>query len=350
MAEKPSGRAAQPRVRALPATPKVLISGFADEGPEDKKAESQLTMLSALGMSYYSLRFTDVGGGVKNVMQLNRREVQRLKRMHEEFGIRVSSIGSPIGKVKLYDIEDGTANAFVPFDRYLEREVARSIELAQEFDTKLIRGFSFYHPKGTAPEDHVDAAAERLARIAEACADAGVFFGLEVEANLVGQSGRLLQRLHRRVASPHLCLIFDGGNLSTQNMDATQIFAEYEAMRAGIGWVHIKDYEIDPKLRWEGHVDEERLKNFVPADRGDSGHEAILRDFRTRIPALERKLKRSGIPGVFLDLEPHLKGGGQFGGYSGPDGFGIALRALLALLDYADIGYDLRRYEDLAAS
>ncbi len=329
--------------------PRVIISGFADEGPLDKKAESQLVMLAALGMSYYSLRFTDVGGGVKNVMQLNNREVKRLCRLHAEFGIRVSSIGSPIGKVKLFDVDDGTSNAFVPFDRYLEREVARAIELAQAFDTKLIRGFSFYHPKGTAPEDHLDEATERLSRIADACSNAGVYFGLEVEANLVGQSGRLLQKLYRGVDDPHLCLIFDGGNLSTQNMDVTQILAEYRAMREGIGWIHIKDYKIDPNLKWKGHVDEDRLRNFVPSDRGDSGHEAILSDFRSKLPALERKLKRRGIPGVFLDLEPHLKGGGQFGGFSGPDGFGVALRALLKLLDYVNISYDLTQYDQLGS-
>jgi sugar phosphate isomerase/epimerase len=330
--------------------PRVIISGFADEGPQDKKAESQLVMLAALGLSYYSLRFTDVGGGVKNVMQLNSREVKRLCRLHDEFDIRVSSIGSPIGKVKLFDVDDGTSNAFVPFDRYLKREVERAIELAQAFDTRLIRGFSFYHPKGTAPEDHLDEVTERLGRIAEACSKADVYFGLEVEANLVGQSGRLLQKLYRGVDDPHLCLIFDGGNLSTQNMDVTRIFAEYRAMREGIGWIHIKDYKIDSKLKWKGHVDEDRLHNFVPSDRGDSGHEAILRDFRNKLPALERKLKRRGIPGVFLDLEPHLKGGGQFGGFSGPDGFGVALRALLKVLDYVDIGYDLTQYDELKNS
>ena len=76
--------------------PRVLISGFADEGPVDKKAEAQLTMLSALGMSYYSLRFVDAGQGVKNVMQLTRREIARLRKLHREFGVQVSSIGSPI--------------------------------------------------------------------------------------------------------------------------------------------------------------------------------------------------------------------------------------------------------------
>jgi sugar phosphate isomerase/epimerase len=329
--------------------PEVLLSGFADEGPVDKKAEAQLTMLSALGMSWYSLRFVDVGGGVKNVMKLTKAEIRRLRRLHGEFGIRVSSVGSPIGKVKLLDVDDGTANAYVPFDRYLSRDVQRAVDLAGEFETRLIRGFSFYHPKGTSPDEHVDAAAERLSKIAEVCARGDVIFGLEVEANLIGQNGRLLRQLHRKVGHPNLCLIFDGGNLSSQNLRPDETYAEYEAMRAGIGWMHIKDYQIDPKLAWTGHVDEERLKNFVPADQGDSAHEAILRDFRQRLPALRRRLQRQGVPGVFVDLEPHLKGGGQFGGVSGVDGFGVALRSLTSLLDYVGIGYKLTDYGDIEA-
>ena len=331
----------------MSANPEVIISGFADEGPVDKKAESQLSMLAALGMSYYCIRFVDAGGGVKNVMQLTKREVRRVQRLHADFGIRVSSLGSPIGKIKLHDVEDGTTNAYVPFDRYLKNDVARAIDLAQAFDTRLIRGFSFYHPKGTDPAPHVDEAAERLAAIAEACGRADLLFGLEVECNLIGQNGVLLRQIYRKVDNPHLCLIFDGGNLTAQNMDAVTTFAEYEAMKSGIGWIHIKDYRIDPGLEWQGHVDEEHLSNFVPADEGDAGHEAILRDFRARIPALSRRLKRLGIPGVFLDLEPHLKGGGQFGGFSGPDGFGVALRALMRVLDYVGIDYGLTGYDQL---
>jgi hypothetical protein len=62
---------------------------------------------------------------------------------------------------------------------------------------------------------------------------------------------------------------------------------------------------------------------------------------------LARKLKKHGVPGVFLDLEPHLKGGGQFGGVSGTDGFGVALRGLTDLLDYVDIGYNLTGFGDI---
>jgi hypothetical protein len=98
------------------------------------------------------------------------------------------------------------------------------------------------------------------------------------------------------------------------------------------------------------HVDEDALKHFVPADQGDSGYETILRDFREMLPRLEKKLHRRGIPGVFLDLEPHVKGGGQFGGFSGPDGMAVALRGLRKVLDYVGIDYHLRDFDDIRAA
>jgi hypothetical protein len=76
----------------------------------------------------------------------------------------------------------------------------------------------------------------------------------------------------------------------------------------------------------------------------------ILRDFKDSVPKLESKLKRRGIPGVFVDLEPHVRGGGQFGGFSGPDGLGVALRALCKVLDYVGLDYHLRDYDDIVAS
>jgi hypothetical protein len=88
----------------------------------------------------------------------------------------------------------------------------------------------------------------------------------------------------------------------------------------------------------------------VPADRGTAGHERILSDLRTMLPTLTKKLQRRGIPGVFLDLEPHVRGGGQYGGTSGPDGMGIALRALCAVLEKAKVGYHLRDFDDLLAA
>ena len=88
----------------------------------------------------------------------------------------------------------------------------------------------------------------------------------------------------------------------------------------------------------------------MPADSGDSGHEAIFKEMRDLLPKLEGKLRRRGIPGVLLDMEPHLKAGGQYGGFSGPDGMGVALRALCRVLDYVEIDYRLRDFDDLCAA
>ena len=44
-----------------------------------------------------------------------------------------------------------------------------------------------------------------------------------------------------------------------------------------------------------------------------------------------------------------MKGGGQFGGFSGPDGMGVALRSLCRVLDYVRIDYHLRDFDDIRA-
>ena len=330
--------------------PQVVLSGFGDEAANHKTVIEQFAAFAALGLQYYSLRFVDVGSGVKNVMKLTKTEITKVRHFENEYGMNVASIGSPIGKVKLCDVDDGTSNAFIPFDRYLDKEVSRACELAHAFETKLIRGFSFYHPKGSDPWQHVSQAADQLAQIADACHRSDLTFGLEIEANLVGQTGELMAELHRRVNHPALVTIFDGGNVVSQGFTSEECFQQYLAMKPSIGWMHIKDYR-DPQLVGRtGHVNEEMLKHFVPADQGDSGHDRILRDFAEVIPQLEQKLTKRGIPGVVLDLEPHLKGGGQFGGFSGPDGLGVALRGLCRVLDYVGIDYKLRDFADVRAA
>ncbi len=143
--------------------PRVIISGFADEAANHKTAVEQFAAFAAIGLEYYSLRFVDVGNGIKNVMQLTKSEITKLRHLEDEFGMNVTSIGSPIGKVKLVDKKDGTKNRFVPFKKYLKSEVQKACDLAHAFETKLIRGFSFYHPKGEDPR-RLSLASSRSAR------------------------------------------------------------------------------------------------------------------------------------------------------------------------------------------
>ena len=331
----------------MPSRPKVILTGFADESANQKTIDQQFAAFSAIGLQYFSIRFIDAGNGIKNVMKLNKAEVKTVNRMRSEYGLSVSSIGSPIGKVKLLDVEDGTKNAFVPFKKYLANDVKKACDMAHAFDSKLIRGFSFYHPKGTDAAEHVPQVVDQLTQIAEVCGDAGLIFGLEIEANLVGQTGHLLAEIYRKVNHSSMMTIFDAGNIITQGFTAEETLDQYRAMKPGLGWMHIKDYRNPKPLKRTTHIDEEGLKHFVPADIGDSGHEAILRDFATMVPRLEKKLKKLGVPGVFVDLEPHVKGGGQFGGFSGPDGMGVALRSLCRVLDYVGIDYHLRDFDDV---
>ena len=330
--------------------PSVILTGFADEVSNSKTLVEQFAAFAALGLQYYSIRFVNLGSGVKNVMKLTTEEIHQVREMQNDYGLNVSSIGSPIGKVKLLDIEDGTKNAYIPFKEYLANDVKKVCEIAHLFETKLIRGFSFYHPRGTDPKDYLSQAVDQLGQIADLCHRSDLTFGLEVEANLIGQNGWILNEIYRQVNHPAMLLIFDGANLITQGYTAEEVFEQYEAMKPGLGWLHIKDYVKSISDRKGGHVDEDMMAGFVPCDCGYCGHEAIMRDFAQIAPALTEKLRSRGVPGIFFDLEPHVKGGGQFGGFSGPDGLGVALRSLCNLLDYTGISYHLRDFNDLRAA
>ncbi len=331
--------------------PVILLSGFADEAAQQKTLDQQFSVMAALGLRYYSIRFVDAGSGVKNVMALTDAEIQQTKAKMVEYGMSVSSLGSPIGKLRLTPLADGTTVPFRPFDQYLENEVTHACELANQLGTKLIRGFSFYHPQGTDPEDYLPQATDQVGRIVDVCQRHGLTFGLEVEANLVGQNGQILARMFAEIASQSLVLIFDGGNLVTQGFTSDEVFQNYCEMKPGLGWLHMKDFRwpssAEPSRT--GYVDEDALQNFVPVELGQSGYERIFEDLVKFLPELQSRMDSRGIPGVFLDLEPHLKGGGQFGGFSGPDGFGVALRSVCRLCDQAGIAYDLRNFADVRA-
>jgi hypothetical protein len=167
---------------------------------------------------------------------------------------------------------------------------------------------------------------------------------------LIGATGEVLAEIFHQVNHPGMVLVFDAANILCQGFSTAEVYQQYLAMRPGLAWLHIKDYRAAPSSEKGGHVDEESLAQFVPADIGDGGHEAILRDFAGILPSVERKLRRRGIPGVFVDLEPHLKHGGQFGGFSGPDGVGVAVRSLCRVLDYVGIDYHLRDFDDVQAA
>ena len=143
-----------------------------------------------------------------------------------------------------------------------------------------------------------------------------------MEANLVGQEGHILAEIHRQVNHPAMVLIFDGANIVVQGYSQEEIYEQYLAMKPGLGWLHIKDYKKQLKKTKGGHLDEDHDGGLRRPTY--TGHEAILRDGHHPSQVGEKAHAARDSRRV-VDLEPHVKGGGQFGGFSGPDGMGVAL-------------------------
>ena len=130
---------------------KIMISGFSDEISSD--FDEQLKVVTGLGMEYISLRTADG----KSIADYTAKEVkEKLLPKLKEAGVRVSSLGSPIGKVEIGD-EEGFAKQLVQLE-----ELCR---IAKVLDCRYIRIFSFYIPEGQNPEDYREAVIEKLEEI-----------------------------------------------------------------------------------------------------------------------------------------------------------------------------------------
>jgi len=330
--------------------PKVILTGFMDEGTRHRNKKDileQMMLLQALGLSYYTPRALSIHGrDEKNVADLTDSEVTTLVDIHKEYGAKVSSLGTGIGKTKLNDENDGSTNKYEAPEKTKER-ISRAVEIADKVDTKLLRCFSFYPPKDSDLKRYIGQAVERLAPLVEICEKGRKIYGLEVESNLTGHDAASIMEIYRQINKPAtLGIVYDGANLVVQRIDINAV-EEFELMMPGLTWMHIKDYRMGAPVCEGGHVPEDMLKHFVPADVGRVNHHAIFEKIKGELPKYVAALSVLGVPGFFLDLEPHLKGGGQFGGYSGPDGMFVALTALRRVLDDVGITYQMRSYDTL---
>jgi 3-dehydroshikimate dehydratase len=131
----------------------MMLTGFADEISPD--LDTQLDILAQEGISYLELRSV----WKTNVLKLSDAQVKDVKMKLNSRNIKVSSIGSPIGKIKITDDFESHLLAF-----------QRAISLAKFFETPYIRIFSFLIPEGENPDHYKEEVLLRmkeLVRIAE---------------------------------------------------------------------------------------------------------------------------------------------------------------------------------------
>ena len=245
----------------------ALISGFADEIAGD--VDTQFRVLGKLGIGYFEPRGIDG----KNIANLTDEEVERLKGKMKACGIKASSIGSPIGKVKLEEDFEGHF-----------RQFQRVVEIAGQLGAKYIRMFSFYHEGGAEwTEGERAEVLSRLGRMIAYAAERDVVLLHENEKDIYGDTAERCADLMEELGCGHFRAVFDPANFVQCGQDTWEAF---EKLKGHIAYLHIKD-----ALLADGRV--------VPAGGGDGNVERIL-----------RSLLETGYDG-FLSLEPHL---GSFDG------------------------------------
>lgn len=238
---------------------KIRISGFADEiSPDFTK---QLETVTSLGMHYISLRSAD-GKGVADFTEEEVRD--SLMPRLEKFGVKVSSIGSPIGKVGVED-EAGFAAQLAQLERLCR--------ICKLLDCRYIRMFSFFIPQGEDPGQYRDVVIEKLRKFAAVAEKYDVILLHENEKDIYGDIGARCKVIFDALASPHFRAAFDFANFVQCGEDTAECWA---LLRPYIEYIHIKDAVTHDKENVLCGTGEGKIKELLTRAIRDEGYEGFL--------------------------------------------------------------------------
>lgn len=240
----------------------IKLCAFADEA--SKSLDEQIIALKENKIGYIELRSVDG----KNVLDFTDEEVGVYHGKLKNAGIKVWSIGSPVGKTDISVTEE----------EFL-KSVSRAIEIAKGFEAERIRMFSFFNAYSSR-EKVIDL----LQKAADSANKSGVKLCHENEKEIYGDIVQRVLDLHSSVKG--LYYVYDPANYMQCGENArvarekTQSFIEY---------YHIKDVLV-------------KTGELVPAGYGDGDIGGLV----------------AGLAGkdAVLTLEPHLK---VFDGYANID-------------------------------
>lgn len=265
------------------------LSGFTDEISPD--AETQCVVASELGLRFVELR----SAWDTNVLDLDDAQRDRIVQLLHAHDLRVSSVGSPIGKISVDE----------DFDAHLAR-MRHAALVAQQLEAPYVRVFSFFVRPGTDPATWRDVVLHRMAALADVAREAGVVLLHENEKGIYGDTPQRCLDVVESVGSPHLALAWDSANFV--QVGVRPFTDGYALLRPHLEYVQVKDARSAT-----GEV--------VPAGRGDG-----------ELVETVRALRDDGFDG-FFSLEPHLSTAHSLGGFSGPELFTEAWEAFTTILD-----------------
>ena len=239
---------------------KFVLSAFADEA--GSSLAEQIAALKENNIEYIEPR--NIGG--KGILKLTDEELAEVKAELDKNGIKVNSVGSPIGK---FPIEK-------PFDEHV-MDIERALYVANVLCTKNIRMFSFFIPKGQSATDYTGEVVCRLNKMCEMASKCNIQLCHENEKGIYGQNPEEVLLLTEKV--PALKFIFDGANYRECDCDTIN---GIDATLKNLAYMHIKDAIYSPHM-------------IVPAGEGEA-----------RLDEVIERVNSSTDEVVYLTLEPHL--------------------------------------------
>ena len=236
-----------------------LLSAFADEA--GSTLEEQIAALKRNDIGYIEPR--NING--KPILKLTDEELIEVKAQLDANGIKVNSLGSPIGK---YPIND-------PFEIHLV-DFMRAIEVCKLLGTDKMRMFSFFVEQSEL-EKYRDEVIYRLTKMTKIAKEHGILLCHENESDIYGQNPAEMRDLMLNV--PDLLGIFDPANYRMNNCD---VIDGINATLINLAYLHIKDAIYESQI-------------IVSAGDGEG-----------KIAEIIDMVNEHTDKPVYLTLEPHL--------------------------------------------
>lgn len=235
----------------------MRIFAFADEVGE--RIDEQIAAMKENGLDGLEIRNAD---GV-NVSDISDSKAREIKHKLDNAGLKVWSIGSPIGKINI-EKDDFLLHT----EKY-----KRTLEIADILGAENIRLFSFFTPSETR-NDYLEKVVERLSVFVDIAKGAAVTLCHENEKGIFGDVPERCELLHK--ALPEIKAVFDPANYIQCGVDTVKA---WEMLKPFVKYLHIKDALKDGSV--------------VPAGKGAGNVKTILDDY-------------VAMGGRNVTLEPHL--------------------------------------------
>ena len=241
-----------------------ILSAFADE--YSKYIDKQLEGLNNNGVPCLEIRGVDG----TNISDITLEKAKEVKEKLDNAGISISSIGSPIGKIKLSD----------NFEEHLDK-LRHTIDIAKILGTNQIRMFSFYIEDGVDPASCRSEVMEKLGKMLVISRAEGILLCHENEKGIYGDTAERCLDIQMEFGGEIKC-IFDPANFVQCGVE-TYPYA-FNLLKDYIHYFHIKD------ATGIGGIG-----TIVPAGKG-IGH----------IPEIMSESNKLYNRNVILTVEPHL--------------------------------------------